>query len=150
VVLFDEADGLVGEAMVAFLTQLRQGYIERSKLPSRPAWCSWAQRQVRDYALDVEERRVVSEATTLGSFTEVEVAESYDQHTANTRPRRAALRAARVDREAALQRPEEIIDVGAPPVEGRDLRQQVLGHADGALLVDQLLYFGRRAFGRRA
>lgn len=96
VVLFDEADGLVGEAMVSFLTQLRQGYIERSKLAFPASVVLVGQRQVRDDALDVEERRVVSwlgttspfnvtaEATTLGSFTEAEVAELYDQHTAAT------------------------------------------------------------------
>ncbi|MBI4704119.1 MAG: hypothetical protein HY744_23670 [Deltaproteobacteria bacterium] len=33
VVMFDEADGLVGEAMVSFLTQLRSGYLGRSKAP---------------------------------------------------------------------------------------------------------------------
>jgi len=40
VLLFDEADGLVDEAMVAFLTQLRHGYIERSRVsfPSTSCW----------------------------------------------------------------------------------------------------------------
>jgi hypothetical protein len=33
VVLFDEADGLVGRSMVSFLTQLRQGYIKRREVP---------------------------------------------------------------------------------------------------------------------
>jgi len=33
VLLLDEADGLVGEAMVSFLSQLRHGYIERSQAP---------------------------------------------------------------------------------------------------------------------
>jgi hypothetical protein len=38
--LFDEADGLVDEAMVAFLTQLRHDYIERSRVsfPSTSCW----------------------------------------------------------------------------------------------------------------
>ena len=102
VVLFDEADGLVGEAMVAFLTQLRQGYIERSRLAFPASVVLVGQRQVRDYALDLEDRRAASwpgttspfnitaEATTLGSFTEAEVAELYDQHTAATGQRFAA------------------------------------------------------------
>jgi hypothetical protein len=34
VLLFDEADGLVGPAMVSFLTQLRAGYLDRSRAPS--------------------------------------------------------------------------------------------------------------------
>jgi hypothetical protein len=33
VVLFDEADGLVGKTMVSFLTQLRKSYIFRDSLP---------------------------------------------------------------------------------------------------------------------
>ena len=33
VLLLDEADGLVGPAMVSFLTQLRHGYIARSRAP---------------------------------------------------------------------------------------------------------------------
>src|SRR5690606_26586267 len=33
VLLLDEVDGLVGEAMVSFLTQLRHGYIVRSQTP---------------------------------------------------------------------------------------------------------------------
>jgi len=96
VLLFDEADGLVGDAMVSFLTQLRQGYIERSRLAFPASVVLVGQRQLRDYALDVADRRVVSwlgtsspfnitaEATTLDSFTEAEVAELYDQHTAAT------------------------------------------------------------------
>ena len=44
VMLFDEADGLVGEAMVSFLAQLRQGYLDRSRTPSgrsRPCCTAW-------------------------------------------------------------------------------------------------------------
>jgi hypothetical protein len=41
VVFFDEADGLVGEAMVSFLTQLRQGYIGHSEIPFRAASLLW-------------------------------------------------------------------------------------------------------------
>ena len=33
VLLFDETDGLIGPAMVSFLTQLRDGYIARSRVP---------------------------------------------------------------------------------------------------------------------
>jgi hypothetical protein len=96
VMLIDEADGLVGEAMVSFLTQLRQGYIERAEIPFPASVVLVGQRQVRDYVLAAEERRAISwlgttspfnitaEATTLGPFTEPEVGELLAQHTAAT------------------------------------------------------------------
>ena len=96
VLLFDEADGLVGSAMVAFLTQLRHGYIARSQAPFPSSVVLVGQRQVRDYVLGTEDRRVLSwlgttspfnitaEATTLGPFTRAEVGELLAQHTAAT------------------------------------------------------------------
>ena len=96
VVLVDEADGLVGEAMVSFLTQLRQGYLDRSRTPFPASVVLIGQRQVRDYVILSEERRVVAwlgttspfnitaEATTLDAFTEAETAELLGQHTAAT------------------------------------------------------------------
>ena len=96
VLLLDEADGLVGPAMVSFLTQLRAGYIARSEAPFPSSVLLVGQRQVRDYVLGAEDRRTVSwlgttspfnitaETTTLGPFTEGEVAELLAQHTAAT------------------------------------------------------------------
>ena len=96
VVLFDEADGLVGESMVSFLTQLRQGYLDRSRTPFPSSVVLIGQRQVRDYTLAIEERHrvawlgttspfnITAEATTLAEFTEAEVTELLAQHTAAT------------------------------------------------------------------
>lgn len=96
VLLLDEADGLVGPAMVSFLTQLRQGYIDRSQAPFPSSVVLVGQRQVRDYALATADRKAVSwlgtispfnitaEATTLGPFNEAEVKELLGQHTAAT------------------------------------------------------------------
>jgi hypothetical protein len=96
VLLIDEADGLVGEAMVSFLTQIRQGYIARSRTPFPASVVLVGMRQVRDYTLSTDDRRAVAwlgttspfniaaEATTLGPFTEPEVAELIAQHTAAT------------------------------------------------------------------
>jgi hypothetical protein len=96
VLLLDEADGLVGPAMVSFLTQLRHAYIERSQAPFPSSVVLVGQRQVRDYILDAKDRKTVSwlgttspfnitaEATTLGPFTEAEVEELLGQHTAAT------------------------------------------------------------------
>ncbi|MEM9460114.1 MAG: ATP-binding protein [Myxococcota bacterium] len=96
VVLFDEADGLVGDAMVSFLTQLRQGYIARDKLAFPSSVVLIGQRQVRDYVLAEEDRRAVAwlgtsspfnvtaEATTLDAFSEAEVEALLRQHTEHT------------------------------------------------------------------
>jgi len=96
VVLIDEADGLVGPAMVSFLTQLRKGYIARRKLPFAHSVGLIGARAVRDYVVSAEERRAVAwlgttspfniaaEATSLGSFTGAEVEELLLQHTATT------------------------------------------------------------------
>jgi hypothetical protein len=96
VVLIDEADGLIGEAMVSFLTQLRRGYIDRSQTPFPYALALVGMRQVRDYAISTEERRAVSwlgttspfnitaESATLRMFTEEEVGELLLQHTQAT------------------------------------------------------------------
>jgi len=96
VLLLDEADGLVGEAMISFLTQLRHGYIERSRAPFPASVVLMGQRQVRDYALRQEDRQtltwlgttspfnITAETITLESFTEAEVGELLEQHTAVT------------------------------------------------------------------
>ncbi|MCA9706456.1 MAG: ATP-binding protein [Myxococcales bacterium] len=108
VLLLDEADGLVGEAMVSLLTQLRQGYIERSRVPFPASVVLMGQRQVRDYALRQEDRRALAwlgttspfnvnaESITLGPFSEVEVAELLSQHTTATGQRFSPAAAKRI------------------------------------------------------
>ena len=109
VLVFDEADGLVGEAMASFLTQLRHGYIERSRVPFPASVVLVGQRQVRDYALRHQDRQVLTwlgtaspfnitaEATTLGSFSEAEVAELLQQHTEATGQRFGSEAIARIE-----------------------------------------------------
>ncbi len=96
VVFFDEADGLVGEAMVSFLTQLRSGYIDRDRTRLPESIILVGQRQVRDFVISAEEGRqvtwlgtsspfnITAEAVTLDSFSEEEVAELLTQHTQAT------------------------------------------------------------------
>jgi hypothetical protein len=96
VLLFDEADGLVGRAMVSFLAQLRAGYLDRSREPFPSSVALIGLRPVRDYALAEADGRAVSwlgttspfnisaEAATLGPFTQDEVAELLTQHTLAT------------------------------------------------------------------
>jgi len=108
VLMLDEADALVGEAMVSFLTQLRHGYIERSKVPFPASVVLLGQRQVRDYALRQEDHNTLSwlgttspfnitaEAATLGPFTEPEVGELLQQHTTSTGQRFASEAVAKI------------------------------------------------------
>ncbi len=96
VLLFDEADGLVGPAMVSFLTQLRDGYLDRAKVPFPQSAVLIGTRQIRDYTLSEEDRQVVSwlgsaspfnisaEALTLGPFSQPDVRELLGQHTQHT------------------------------------------------------------------
>ncbi|HRI66561.1 MAG TPA: ATP-binding protein [Polyangium sp.] len=96
VIFFDEADCLVGETMVSFLTQLREGYLDRFDRPFPASVVLVGRRQVRDFILREEDRRVVAwmgtsspfnisaEALTIGSFAEAEVAELLQQHTTRT------------------------------------------------------------------
>ena len=94
VVLFlDEIDSLIDDALIAVLRQLRAGY------DSRPAGFPHAValiglRDVRDYRIalrpDAQSLGTASpfnikvESLTLPNFTAAEVAELYDQHTADT------------------------------------------------------------------
>lgn len=96
VIFFDEADGLVGETMVSFLTQLRAGYLARDEQPFPASVVLVGRRQVRDFVLRDEDRRAISwlgtaspfninaEAMTLAPFTAAEVEELLLQHTAKT------------------------------------------------------------------
>lgn len=96
VILFDEADALMGKAMVSFLTQLRQGYIDRAKTPFPASVVLIGQRQVRDYVVRAKDQKALSwlgssspfnitaEAQTIAPFTEAEVAELLQQHTTKT------------------------------------------------------------------
>jgi hypothetical protein len=108
VLFIDEADCLVGDAMVSFLTQLRTGYIARRKLPFPHSVALIGMRVVRDYVLTEEDRRPLSwlgtsspfnvsaEAATLVGFTSDEVTELVAQHTAATGQRFEPEAAARI------------------------------------------------------
>jgi hypothetical protein len=96
VVFFDEADGLVGETMVSFLTQLREGYIGRRQDSFPASIVLVGLRQVRDYVLRHEDRlalswlgttspfNVTAENRTTSPFTAAEVVELLQQHTEKT------------------------------------------------------------------
>ncbi len=96
VLLLDEADGLVGAAMVSLLTQLRALYVGREQSPAPASVVLVGMRAIRDYTLAQEDHRAVAwlgtsspfnvtaELVTLAAFDRDEVAELLAQHTTAT------------------------------------------------------------------
>ena len=93
VLLIDEIDALVGDALLAVLRQLRTGYAERPRLfPQSVILCGV--RDVRDYRIEsASERALVAggsafniraETLRLGDFARNEVESLLDQHTEAT------------------------------------------------------------------
>jgi hypothetical protein len=93
VLFFDEIDALADESLISVLGQLRDGYYHRPyAFPGSVVLCGM--RDVRDYkaASGGDGSRLGSsspfniklESLRLGDFTPVEVAELYNQHTAET------------------------------------------------------------------
>jgi hypothetical protein len=146
VVLIDEADCLVGETMVLFLSQLREGYIGRRRIPFPHSVVLIGLRAVRDYVLTQQERvaaavlgsaapfNVSAEATTLGPFTEPEVSELLAQHTARTGQRFEPEAAARIF-ELSQGHPW-LVNALADQIVGRDVRDRGVAvtpaHVDAA------------------
>jgi hypothetical protein len=96
VLLFDEADVIVGAAMVSFLTQLRALYLARRERAAPRSVVLAGVRAVRDYVTATDDRRqlgwlgtaspfnVTVENVGLAPFTAAEVGELLAQHTAET------------------------------------------------------------------
>ncbi len=94
VIFFDEADCLSNVTLIAFLRQLRDGYVNRSRIPFVHSVGLIGMRNIRDYKGKIREERetlgraspfnIVTEALTLKNFTEEEVRELYHQHTQDT------------------------------------------------------------------
>ena len=94
VVFFDEVDCLRNGTLISLLRQLRDGYINRSRIPFIHACALVGMRNIRDYKATLREDsetlgsaspfNVVRRALTLGNFTREEVADLYQQHTADT------------------------------------------------------------------
>jgi len=94
VLLFDEADCLVGATLIAFLRQLRNGYVNRAYVPFVHSLALTGMRQIRDYREEYREPsqtlgssspfNIVAKTITLKNFTKEEVAELYAQHTTDT------------------------------------------------------------------
>ncbi|MCL1817001.1 MAG: ATP-binding protein, partial [Clostridiales bacterium] len=94
VLLFDEADCLIGATMIAFLRQLRSGYVNRDEIPFVHSLALVGMRNIRDYRNEYRDSaqtlgtsspfNIVAESMTLKNFTKEEIAALYAQHTADT------------------------------------------------------------------
>ncbi|MEN8218686.1 MAG: AAA-like domain-containing protein [Pseudomonadota bacterium] len=101
VVLFDEINCLSNGALISFLRQLRDGYINRRDIPFVHSIALVGLRNIRDYKAKIrepsEKRRepsgrlgtsspfnIVKTSKTLRNFTLDEIAELYAQHTQET------------------------------------------------------------------
>lgn len=95
VVFFDEVDCLSDATLIAFLRQLRDGAISKTKGVDFPASIALVgMRNIRDYKARIRPDReslgsaspfnVLTEAMTLRTFTDDEIAALYAQHTAET------------------------------------------------------------------
>ncbi len=94
VVFFDEADCLPANALVSFLRQLRDGYVNRGGMPFPASVSLVGMRNIQDFKAQLRPDsaslgtaspfNVIAESLTLRTFTEAEVRELYAQHTAET------------------------------------------------------------------
>jgi hypothetical protein len=94
VIFFDETDCLANGTLIAFLRQLRDGYINRSRIPFVHSIALVGMRNIRDYKSDIRDDRetlgsyspfnIVAESLTLRHFTREEMTSLYAQHTAQT------------------------------------------------------------------
>ncbi len=94
VVFFDETDCLFGQVLIAFLRQLRDGYVNREDIPFPASIALIGMLDVRDYKAQIRPDgeslgqispfNIISEDLMLRNFTEGEVAALYAQHTEAT------------------------------------------------------------------
>jgi predicted nucleic-acid-binding protein len=94
VILFDEVDCLSNGTLISFLRQLRDGYINRRRIPFVQSIALVGMRNIRDYKSQIREDRetlgsaspfnIVSDSLTLRNFTQTEMAQLYEQHTEQT------------------------------------------------------------------
>ena len=91
VIFFDEIDALQNGALIAFLRQLREGFITRNTIPFPQSIALVGMRNIRDYKSKLRDDRqtlgsaspfnIVTKAFTLSNFSPTEIAALYQQHT---------------------------------------------------------------------
>ena len=94
VVFFDEADCLVGDALISFLRQLRDGYVNRKMILCPKSIALVGMLDVRDYKAQIRPDgqslgqvspfNIIAEDMLIPNFTEADIARLYAQHTEET------------------------------------------------------------------
>ena len=94
VVFFDEADCLVGDVLISFLRQLRDGYVNRDMIPFPKSVALVGMLDVRDYKAQIRPDgqslgqispfNIIRKDMLIPNFTEADIAALYAQHTAAT------------------------------------------------------------------
>ena len=92
VLFIDEIDALIGDTLVSVLRQLREGYAKRPQsFPISVVLCGV--RDVRDYRIHTSKGDIITggscfnikaESLRLGDFSQTDIRELYQQHTAAT------------------------------------------------------------------
>ena len=90
VLFFDEADCLGGATLISFLRQLRDGYVNRNRMPFPHSLSLIGMRNIRDYRLEIRPDsqtlgsaspfNIAKESLTLRNFSREEIAALYQQH----------------------------------------------------------------------
>ncbi len=94
VVFFDEADCLVGDALISFLRQLRDGYVNRDVILCPKSIALVGMLDVRDYKAQIRPDgqslgqispfNIIRKDMLIPNFTEADIARLYAQHTEET------------------------------------------------------------------
>ena len=94
VVFFDEADCLVGDVLISFLRQLRDGYVNRKEIPFPKSIALVGMLDVRDYKAQIlpdgqslgqiSPFNIIAEDLLIPNFSEPDIRALYAQHTAET------------------------------------------------------------------
>ncbi len=94
VIFFDETDCLANGTLIAFLRQLRNGYVNRNQMPFVHSIALVGMRHIRDYKSDIRNGKktlgsyspfnIVAESLSLRHFTLKEMTSLYAQHTEQT------------------------------------------------------------------
>ena len=94
VVFFDEADCLVGNVLISFLRQLRDGYVNRKMIPTPKSVALVGMLDVRDYKAQIRPDgeslgqispfNIIRKDMLIPNFTEADIQALYSQHTTET------------------------------------------------------------------
>ena len=94
VVFFDEVDCLVGDVLISFLRQLRDGYVNRDMIPFPKSIALVGMLDVRDYKAQIRPDgqslgqispfNIIRKDMLIPNFTESDISALYAQHTAET------------------------------------------------------------------